>query len=222
MIEDEVPQEVTLDDQVLETLGVEPHPDKAGEDLHKEISQRWDVILKKGLAKEENDRIEKENLPFTNMKLMLPPKLNSEVSAAVNKMSSKRDQLIQKRQQQVATALSCLGSGLQICLKDIQTQKMDIIKKLNDPSRLLCDSLCLNTRGRRSVLLSVINKDMKEFLLQSQSETKIRTAKSVQKSGQELKVAETKKFTPGHNTFMFRQNASKNKALYWRALLAQK
>ncbi|KAF9795990.1 hypothetical protein SFRURICE_010087 [Spodoptera frugiperda] len=218
-----------LDTQVLDILGVESQPVRVGGELHKQIAQRWNDILKKGLSKEEKDKIEDENPPFSNMKLMVPPLLNPEVSAAINDVSKKRDQMIQRKQKQTSTALTCLGSCLQMCINDNQGHKMDIIKKLNDAAILLCDSINSDTKGRKSLLLPVINKDMKEFLLQSETEThlfgedlgeKIKTARLVKRSGQELKMAETKKFTTKQSTWVPRTGTPKinnnNKALNWR------
>lgn len=215
-------EEEQLEDNVLEILGMAPQTEAIGENLHKQIVERWAVIIKKGLAKEEKEKIQTDNPPFTNFEVMKPPKLNPEVNAAVNDVARKRDQIIYRRQQQIATALSCLGSALQFNMKD---QKLEAIKKLNDASRLLCDSLFMDTRGRRSLLLSVTNKNMKEFLIQSEPGSflfgdnltdQIKTAKSVQKSGEELKIPQVKKFTPRPTTSGPRPSGAQNRSLNWR------
>ncbi|XP_045447501.1 uncharacterized protein LOC123655791 [Melitaea cinxia] len=221
--EEPIPEEEEqLEENVLEILGVAPQTEAKGENLHKQIVERWAVIVKKGLDKEEKEKIQIENPPFTNFSEMTPPKLNPEVNAAVNDVARKRDQIIFKRQQQVSTALSCLGSALQLSMKD---QKLEAIKKLNDASRLLCDSLFMDTRGRRSLLLSVTNKNMKDFLVQSEPGSflfgdnltdQIKAAKSVQKSGEDLKIPQVKKFTPRPTTSGPKFSGAQNKSLNWR------
>ncbi|XP_073964738.1 uncharacterized protein [Choristoneura fumiferana] len=222
--------EEEIDDSILEILGEGPSIDKKAQPLHNKIVVRWQEILKKGMKKEEKDKLAKDNPAFVNCELMSPPKLNPEVSAALadKEMAKRRDQLIEKRQQQVSNALACLGSALQTCIKeDLQVHKLNIIKNLNDASRLLCDSIYLDTKGRRSLVLSVINKDMKEFLVQSEPKEylfgenlgeKIKTARTVQKTGSDLKIPDnSRKFNNKQNGNATRKPfTANNKALNWR------
>ncbi|XP_063837657.1 uncharacterized protein LOC135086794 [Ostrinia nubilalis] len=156
---------------------------------------------------------------------MCAPKLNKEVAAALNDMAKKRDQVIETRQKQMSTALACVGQALQMCIGDHQQQKLTIIKKLNEAGRLLSDSIFLETKGRRNLVLSTINKDLKDSLLETESGDylfgdnlieKIKTAKAVQKSGKELKVIVNDK----KKTFVRRPETSakndNNRALNWR------
>lgn len=218
-----------MDDNILEILGVIPPPQPKGDILHSEISERWSETLKKGLKKEEKEDIIKQYPPFQNIPTMLAPKLNPEISAALNDSVKKRDNIIENRQKQLSAILSCLGSALQLSImNDIEENRMTIIKRINDASRLLCDALFLDTRGRRSLILSVINKNLKDFLIQTEPETylfgenlteKIKTAKSVQKSSQELRIPDSNKKLRQNNSSAGSASIQKNnasRALNWR------
>ncbi|XP_037299425.1 uncharacterized protein LOC115445658 [Manduca sexta] len=219
----ETPVEDTLDNSILEILGVVPESKEKEENLKKELVERWDNIIKKGLDKEGKETLRKENPGFNNFLQMFPPKLNPEVNAAISDPAKKRDQTILRRQEQIATALTCLGSALNICLNDMEKQKLDIIKKLNDAARILCDTLYIDTRSRRSLILATINKEMKDFLIQSEPQAhlfgenlseKIKTAKAVQQSGKDLKLAnKLKQIVFRKKVLSSKENIPKNKAL---------
>ncbi|KAI5636364.1 hypothetical protein NE865_10948 [Phthorimaea operculella] len=95
----------------------------------------------------------------------------------------------------------------------------DIIKKFNDSSRLLCDAMYLDTRGRRTLVLSSINKNLKDSLLETEPNEflfgdnltdKYKTAKAVQKSGKELKTFSDEKKQKK------KPEPEKKKSLNWR------
>ncbi|KOB72780.1 ORF1p [Operophtera brumata] len=177
-----------LDESVLEILGA-VHSEQKGVTLHQEIATSWTEILTNGLKKEEREEISKSNLPFQNCLELCAPKLNPEVKSALPESARKRDQVIESRQKQISTVLSCLGSALQGCVRGSDVK--DILKKVNQASRLLCGTLYLDSASRRSLVLFYINKDMKEslqhtrpqeYLFGNDLSEKIKTAKSVQKS----------------------------------------
>ncbi|KAL4710267.1 hypothetical protein ACJJTC_003547 [Scirpophaga incertulas] len=229
--EKENDQDFELDESVLSILGDLPNTASQGQSLHREVANRWSEILKKGLTKEIKDDLFKQYPVYKNCEEMKAPELNPEVGVAISEMSRKRDTFILKRQQQISTILSCLGSTLQLCIgDDFSNQKLSIIKKLNDASRLLCDSFYLDTRGRRSLILSNINKEMREFLKKSETcnllfgenlgET-IKNAKSVKKVGSDLRLplqeVAKKNINKNSNASSYKnaQN-NNNKTLNWR------
>ncbi|KAH9639658.1 hypothetical protein HF086_017652 [Spodoptera exigua] len=99
--EGELEQE--LDEEILDILGVIPNEKPVKESLRAEIAGKWAEILEKGLQKKR-----KKNPPFTNCPKMVVPTLNKEVSAALNQNAKRRDMLIELRQKQVYTSLSCI------------------------------------------------------------------------------------------------------------------
>ncbi|XP_060806494.1 uncharacterized protein LOC132903258 isoform X1 [Amyelois transitella] len=216
-------EDSNLDEEILNVLGVAPAPLPKKEILHKEVADRWTKILSRGLDKEEREPLHKDNIEFQNVPKMIAPKLNKEVAAAMNEGARKRDQVIENRQKQISTALSCIGQALQMALQNIQENKISIIKKMNDAGRLLCDSLFLDSRGRRTLVLSTINKDLKDSLLETEAgeflfgenlTEKIKTAKAVQKSGKDLKSDDKKKPFVKQNENKDKTN--NNKTLNWR------
>lgn len=197
-LEESLPIDDPLDESILEILGAVETKQK-GTNLHKEIVSRWIEVIENGLKKEEKDEIIKTHLPFENCPQMCTPKLNPEVKAALPEAARKRDQIIETRQKQVSTVLSCLGMALQGCINGADHK--EILEKIMNASKLLCDTLHLDSKGRRSLILFCINKDMKESLLQTKPQEylfgkdlseQIKTAKSVQKSVQDLKVPQKK------------------------------
>ncbi|KAL0879612.1 hypothetical protein ABMA27_003331 [Loxostege sticticalis] len=215
-------KEDDLEEEVLNILGVAPAPAPIKESLHKQIAERWCEILNKGLKKEEKETITKENPAFENVPKMTAPRLNKEVAAALNDTAKRRDQVIENRQKQMSTALACIGQALQLCLGD--KKNLTIIKKMNEAGRLLCDSIFLETKARRNLVLSTINKDLKESLQETESADylfgenlteKIKTAKAVQKSGKELKVDERKK-TFARQPEVSNPKSHKARTLNWR------
>ncbi|KAI5633830.1 hypothetical protein NE865_13466 [Phthorimaea operculella] len=206
-----------LPDSDMEEEAPNPKPKKPI--VRTEIAERWQEILEKGLKKEEKEELTKLNPPFENCPKMVAPKLNKEVGAALNDNGKKKDALIELRQKQMSTSLSCLGQALQLCIKSTMDNKLDIIKKLNDASRLLCDAMYLDTRGRRTLVLSSINKNLKDSLLETEPNEflfgdnltdKIKTAKAVQKSGKELKTFSDEKKQKK------KPEPEKKKSLNWR------
>ncbi|CAG9113797.1 unnamed protein product [Plutella xylostella] len=75
--------EPSLNPDILEMLGDDPLVERTfGEDLHKDIANRWQHILLNGLHKETKSDLLKTYLPAQNCPNMQAPKLNLEVKAA--------------------------------------------------------------------------------------------------------------------------------------------
>ncbi|KAL4707856.1 hypothetical protein ACJJTC_001802 [Scirpophaga incertulas] len=196
-----------IDPEILAAMGTVEVESTQGPAAHKEIVQRWTPILTKGLKKEEKALLIKEYTPFCNIPAMIPPKLNPELSGAVSEPVKKRDSVIENRQNNVATSLAAIGRGLECFLT--KHNKIDGIKHFNDAAKLLCEMIHTETQSRRTLIQTVINKDMKdclngspdEFLFGGGLTEKIKVAKAIQKSAQDLtKTLPKPNIPPNHST----------------------
>lgn len=191
-----------LDDEVLTLLGDAPVPENVlGKAIHKDIASRWQDILAKGLAKEVRDRLLKEYLIPINCDLLVSPVLNPELKAALSDFMVKRDASLIAKQNQIGIALAALSRAIDIIINK-KTETSNILKPLGDACRILCDSHYGDTKTRRGFVVSAINTDMKEtliettrdkFLFGSNVSEQVKSAKSIKRSGTDLKQAKNYK-----------------------------
>lgn len=130
------------------------------------------------------------------------PILNVEIKAALPEAMVKRDKSFEVRQNQIATAISCIASAVTDQLSSSQINQ-ELLKKLMDTGRLLCDIQSTDSKARRNFAMFSVKKDMKEHLSNTEidkhlfgenlSDT-LRSAKAVNKSGTDLKVQPPKTF----------------------------
>lgn len=190
------PVESVLNEYVLSLLGDAPRAElELGPAIHKDISLRWDEILSKGLKEEIKNKIVEEYTIPINLDKLVPPKLNAEVISALASTPSpvKRDFALQQRQKQIGIALAALSKTLNTlltanCIDAPETA----IKPLSDGCRLLCELFYSETRTRRAFIISSINSQMKEqlietvagkFLFGENLADRLKTAQSIHRSG---------------------------------------
>ncbi|XP_037963091.2 uncharacterized protein LOC119691941 [Plutella xylostella] len=101
-----------LDPETLSALGetTEEAP-KFGANIHESLSRLWLPILRKGINKETKEKLAKEYLVPENCALLQPPKLNPEISSAVNEGARARDKKVEAVQQQLGLGITALNKG---------------------------------------------------------------------------------------------------------------
>lgn len=176
-------------------LGSEGTPKVSnGIELHESLRQRWMAILQDGLSDEVKLSLTKKYDPPKNCSLLLPPKLNEEVAAAMNESGIKRDKRIADQQTVLAAAISAIGKVLNDMISSSESETQ--IETLSDSARLLCELYHTNTETRRSLILPGLNKDIKETMTQSpvseylfgdKLQDKVSACKAIKKSAQDLK-----------------------------------
>lgn len=186
-----------LDTEVLDILGEDPSlAEKRGKDIREEIASRFGHIATEGLNKDTRKELMlKYPLPANCLRID-SPKINPEVKVAMQESFIKRDKGIEAKQKQVASAISCLGDIITTQLNSENKDK-DLLQKLMDLGRLICDVQHADSVTRRNFILFSLKKDMSEHL----SSTKIdaflfgetladtlKAAKTINKSGVELKA----------------------------------
>lgn len=189
-------EDMELDEEILKLLGEAPKPDTAlGKSIHKDIASRWHEILNKGLQKDLKEKLSQEYLVPSNCESLVPPILNPEAKAALPEALVKRDASLMQRQKQIGLALSALAQAADLIIKK-KSSTQDVLKPISDACRLLCDSHFLETKMRRIFVISAINTNLKDALINTERDKflfgdniseKLKTAQTVQKSGNSLK-----------------------------------
>lgn len=189
-------EEPSLDEKTLELLGDAPKLEtELGKPIHKDIAARWQEILNKGLDKETKEKLLKEYLVPSNCDRLLAPVLNPEIKAALPETLIKRDIGMTAKQKQIGIAIAALSNAVEVIIsKEITPEKL--LKPISDACRILCDTHFTDTKTRRGFVLSAINNNLKETVTESGRSKllfgddiaeKLKSAKSIQKSGEVLK-----------------------------------
>ncbi|CAG9116297.1 unnamed protein product [Plutella xylostella] len=217
---EEPPIEVPLDSDVLSALGdaAEEAP-VYGEPIHPDLAQRWLPILRKGLSKDEKDKLLKEYTFPDNCKLLRAPTLNAEISSAVNEKPRNRDQKIAFNQNQLGLGITAVNRALSMLLaNDDRPNKVRAIKILSDGCRILSDLHCMETKARIKLITPGIDKSFLSFtqdlerdetLFGSKLAERIKSSKIIEKQGLQIK-----KPTPTAKSFSTSFSATSNRPRY--------
>lgn len=184
-----------LDPELLSALGesTSDSPDY-GENIHDNLSKLWLPLLKKGMPKENKDKLLKDYLAPDNCRLLQAPKLNAEISAAVPDMVRNRDKTLTASQQQLGSGITAINKGMDLLLKS--DNKIQAMKHFSNGCRLLCDSHYLATQSRiklvtpsldKSFLHMISESERDESLFGSTLSEKIKAAKAIDKQGLSIK-----------------------------------
>ncbi|CAH2215739.1 jg26660, partial [Pararge aegeria aegeria] len=186
-----------LDTEILEILGDDPNSkDKYGPEIRNELANRLLHIVKDGLTKEIRKNLITKYLLPNNCVQLDAPKMNLEIKAAIADTAVKRDKGIENKQKQMSSAIACLADIInsQLNSKPINN---DMLQKLMDISRMLCDIQHADSITRRNFILFALKNDMKEHLKNTKIDTflfgenltdTLKSAKALNKSGIELKA----------------------------------
>ncbi|CAG9796903.1 unnamed protein product [Diatraea saccharalis] len=191
-----------LDPDILDILGTDPAAiQKYGPDINKDLAHRLCHIATTGLDKETRKTLIEKYLVPANCSQVGAPQLNAEIKAAVPDTVLKRDKAMEVRQNEIATAISCLSQTISTLLKD-KDKYHELLKQLMDTARILCDIQYSESVSRKNFALYSLKKDMKEqlssakidnFLFGEDLAGTLRTAKAVTKSSCDLKIDAPKK-----------------------------
>lgn len=107
---------------------------RTAEAVHKDVALRWSEIVKKGLLLEEVKLLLGKYQTPNNCSFISVPKLNVEITVAVQESAIKRDGRIVEKQKRVATCLGAIGKAISIMLKMDIPEKFELLEKLNDGS----------------------------------------------------------------------------------------
>ncbi|XP_063827151.1 uncharacterized protein LOC135076661 [Ostrinia nubilalis] len=191
-----------LDPEILDILGDDPTAvQKFGANINKDLANRFNHITTAGLDKEGRKLLIEKYLIPANCSKIAAPRLNPEIKAAVPDSVVRRDKAIEARQTEIAAAISCLSQAISNQLAEKHTNH-ELLKRLMDSARLMCDIQYSESISRRNFTLYSLKRDIKEQLTNAKIDTllfgedlpeTIKTAKAVTKSSSDLKMDVPKK-----------------------------
>lgn len=195
-----------IEPEFLSIFGEVDDPKADGsEPVLPEVVSRWVKCLQQGLNEETKQSLLKKYLPPENFQEVRPPKINPEVKVAVAENTVRRDARISSLQEQIGTAISITAAVITKLIHSGGTQNKVYIEMLNDSGRLLSDAFHTESVSRRELLAINLNKDLKDtlkntpindFLFGADLENTIKTAKDLEKSGEQLKQKKTSTARP--------------------------
>lgn len=170
--------------------------------LHQDIVTIWESLARHGLDVQTRADLLAKYSPPSNGLFVQPPKINPEVRASVKVSTTdsvlRRDDRLADIQNRIGTCLSAIGKALTICLEEKgEGDDHKLIKLLGDTGRLLADVHHSESISRRNLLTFGLNKKFKETMEESPIDEwlfggkfgeRLNTAKSLEKSGADLKA----------------------------------
>lgn len=185
-----------MDSEVLEILGEDlSKEEKYGQEVHGELANRINFVVTRGLTKESRKELITKYLTPSNCAQIDAPKLNMEIKAAITEAVVKRDKGIEAKQRQMASAIACLSDVINTHIVS-KTKNNDLLQKMMDINKILCDIQHADSVTRRNFILFSIKSGMNEHLKNTKIDSylfgedlpeTLKSAKAVNKSGAELK-----------------------------------
>lgn len=189
------PNTAELDSEILEILGDDPSDTNTyGPEIRTELANRLLHVTQQGLGKEQRKNLISKYILPKNCAQMDAPKLNLEIKAAILDAAVKRDKGIETKQKQMSSAIACLS---EIINSQLNSKNNELLQKLMDVNRILCDLQHADSITRRNFILFALKNNMKEHLKNTQIDTflfgenlsnTLSSAKAINKSGIELKA----------------------------------
>lgn len=152
-----------FDSELLKSLDdFEDEPLEWGENIQNDIAKRFERVLLQGLKKEEKTDLTKRYLFLKNSPSTKAPVLNPELATnTLQEPAKTRDKRLSEKQNQLGRALAALGAAMTALLKK-NVDKSDVMRKLNDAGKFLCDSHYTETETRRALIIPLIDKSLVE------------------------------------------------------------
>ncbi|KAI5651343.1 hypothetical protein NE865_00587 [Phthorimaea operculella] len=189
--------EVTpLPDDILEALGNPKGKEEVfGPKIPEEIAKRWGRVLVDGLTKEQKQEIIEKSLIPDNFRLVKAPLLNQEIIPVLSEAARNRDKLLEKSQNQLGLGISGLTNIASDIIED-KTNKIELLKKLSEISQIFLDLHYEDTKRRRKLITSSLDKKFLNMISDVKRDTylfgvnlseKMKASKSAERSGLQIK-----------------------------------
>lgn len=170
-----------------------------GPPIHQQIADRWLHIFKSGLESEKRKELLLKYPAPDNSRYFETPKLNPMVTQAINESVLKRDERLGNKQAQIGASLAAIGLVISQLLEKQEGGEDNkvIIGRLSDAGRLLSDLHHSESVTRKDLVSLNLNREWKDTLSQSVSdewlfggdlEDRLKNAKNIQQSSNQLKV----------------------------------
>lgn len=153
------PVDNTISAELLKRMGLVPEDEKLIT-VHSDLVSIWSRVLKDGLTKEVKDELIK-SLPQIRDCQTSAPSLNPEIKATISAKVLKRDNHLSKKQSQMGHVICGLG---EIVSKNLTEGNMEMVEKISNCIRLLCDIHHMESETRRELILPGLDREMKNSL----------------------------------------------------------
>lgn len=191
---------------IAEALG-EPTKDTGyGDEIHPNLALVMETILENGFTKAEKEKIVDLKIP-NNCKLLEAPKLNLELNGILTSAAKTRDKLLQERQQELGQSAAKIAQAIQ-SLSRKEFSKGEVIKKLGESSRLICNIHFQYTNIRRKLISPFLDRNLTESLkenrrgenLYSNLEDSVKSFSTIKRAVNVIKPKNMANKTMGNNT----------------------
>ncbi|KAJ2947219.1 hypothetical protein O0L34_g16928 [Tuta absoluta] len=187
--------EPELDPELLEALGESTcDAPEYGSKIHENLAKLWLPLLRKGMSKDNKEKMLKDYLIPDNCRLLQSPKLNPEISAAVPELARNRDKGMMFQQQQLGSGITAVNRTLDLLLKG--DSKKEAIQHLSNACRILSDLHATFTKNRIKLITSNLDKNFLHVIQDSERDEtlfgtklsdKIKAAKAIERQGQQIR-----------------------------------
>ncbi|KAL7306803.1 hypothetical protein TKK_0001164 [Trichogramma kaykai] len=162
--------EIELCEEILEVIGKRIHEDrKLAPALHSQFAEAWKEIIEKGLPDEKSEEISKKYDMPKNCTFSDPPRLNSEIKAALGPQATSRDDRIAAKQKKINTCLANASKMITYIISEKKDKEnVILVDCINDLIMLLADLNRNESMIRKNIIMAKISPTLKETL----SETK--------------------------------------------------
>lgn len=168
-----------------------------------DLAIRWEEIIQKGIPDESLKELLLKHTPPKNCPRFEPPALNKLIKVIMPDAIVARDDKIVKRQQKITSALSAVAKATVKLLREKNIPEWkEIMESLIDASKLLADLQHDESVIRRNLLIGNVDASMRdtlqsmtsdEFLFGKDLEENVKSTKSMQSTGKDLKKKEISK-----------------------------
>ncbi|XP_031355142.1 uncharacterized protein LOC116179488 [Photinus pyralis] len=174
----------TLPEEVVKILGDDPENSKENNPfLHDSLASRWRLL---------------KYLTPANLTDLIPPKMNPEIPAVLDRYNLARDGSHVEVQNHLGKGLCALGKGIDLLLNgDTTVIKNELLEYLCDTGRILTNLFHRESVTRRNLIYPSLNKKVKEqveicppssFLFGDDLGEKIKLAKNLESVTKDLKL----------------------------------
>lgn len=186
----------SLPQEILEALGEWKGKDEVfGPPIPDEIAKRWGCILVDGLTREQKQEGLEISLVPENFKLAKAPLLNPEIIPVLSDSVKNRDKLLEKAQNHLGYGIAGL-TNLACSIINGDTDKIELLKKISDINKILLDLHYENTKTRRKLVITSLDKKFTQLITDVKRDTylfganlgeKIKASKTAERSGLQIK-----------------------------------
>lgn len=182
--------------EILEAIGDPKGKEEVfGPKIPDEIAKRWGRVLIDGVTKEQKQEMLEKVLVPDNFRLAKAPLLNPEIIPVLSEPAKNRDKLLEKSQNQLGLGISGL-TNLASKIIEGQMDKIQILKNLSDVSQIFLDLHYEDTKRRRKLITSSLDKKFLHMITDVKRNTllfgdnlgdKIKASKTAERSGLQIK-----------------------------------